>query len=58
MVAGWTDPQVKEALGASFTTTQHAVFIRNPLLRVLARCGARAFDGDSARPAPRVKGAS
>ncbi|MBJ7262560.1 MAG: GNAT family N-acetyltransferase [Burkholderiaceae bacterium] len=48
MVAGWTDPQVKAALGASFTYTRHAVFIRHPVLRLLGRWCAHWFDGDSA----------
>lgn len=52
MVAGWTDPQVKESLGASFTYTRHAVFIRNPVLRRLGRWAARWFDGDSAGRTP------
>lgn len=34
-IAGWTDPEVKAMLGASFTGTRHAVYIRNPLLRKL-----------------------
>jgi hypothetical protein len=37
-VAGWTDPQIKSYLGASFCHTYHAVHIKNPLLRfVLGR---------------------
>ncbi|HEY9683429.1 MAG TPA: GNAT family N-acetyltransferase [Oculatellaceae cyanobacterium] len=32
-VAGWTDHNVKASLGAQFTMTRHAVYIRNPLLR-------------------------
>ncbi|MDR2299770.1 MAG: GNAT family N-acetyltransferase [Comamonas sp.] len=47
-VAGWTDPEVKAQLGASFTMTQHAVFIRNPLLRALGRRFAGHFESDSA----------
>lgn len=40
-VAGWTDPQIKADLGASFTFTRHAVYVRNPLLRRVVRrwCG-------------------
>jgi len=45
-VAGWTDPEVKAQLGASFTFTQHAVFIRNPLLRALGRRFAGHFESD------------
>jgi hypothetical protein len=54
-VAGWTDPEVKAQLGASFTFTRHAVFVRNPLLRRLGRRMAHLFEGDAqalaARPA-------
>lgn len=49
MVAGWTDPQVKQALGASFTYTRHAVYIRHSVLRKLGRWCACWFDGDSAK---------
>lgn len=45
-VAGWTDPQVKKQLGARFTFTRHAVYIRNPLLRALGRRFASRFEGD------------
>lgn len=48
-VAGWTDPEIKAYLGAQFTFTQHAVYVRNPLLRrVLARL-SHLFEGDRAR---------
>ncbi|HEX7814885.1 GNAT family N-acetyltransferase [Dyella sp.] len=46
-VAGWTDPQVKSYLGASFTLTRHAIYLRNPLLRALARKLGRFFESDS-----------
>lgn len=46
-VAGWTDPEVKAQLGASFTMTQHAVFIRNPVLRAFGRRFSRLFENDS-----------
>lgn len=46
-VAGWTDPEVKAQLGARFTLTRHAVFIRNPLLRALGRRFAGHFESDS-----------
>lgn len=47
-IAGWTDPQIKAYLGARFALTQHAVYVRNPLLRaVLARL-ARWFERDHA----------
>ena len=45
-IAGWTDPDVKAQLGAQFTFTQHAVFIRNPLLRALGRQFAKHFESD------------
>ena len=47
-VAGWTDPQVKAELGARFTATRHAVYVRNPLLRRLARRVAHRFEADRA----------
>lgn len=46
-VAGWTDPEVKAQLGARFTLTRHAVFIRNPLLRALGRRCTAWFESDS-----------
>ena len=46
-VAGWTDPQVKAQLGASFTMTRHLVWVRNPLLRALLRRLAHHFESDS-----------
>ena len=45
-VAGWTDPDVKAALGARFTFTRHAVLPRNRLLRSLARRFASHFESD------------
>lgn len=45
-VAGWTDPEIKALLGASFTFTRHAVYVRNPLLRRLARKFAGRFESD------------
>jgi hypothetical protein len=45
-VAGWTDPEVKQQLGARFTFTRHAVWVRNPLLRALARRFAGHFESD------------
>lgn len=47
-VAGWTDPEVKAQLGASFTFTRHAVHVRNPLLRGLVRRLKGHFEGDRA----------
>ena len=45
-VAGWTDPEVKSFLGARMTFTQHAVYVRNPLLRWLLRRVGRHFESD------------
>ncbi|TCV94068.1 acetyltransferase (GNAT) family protein [Luteibacter rhizovicinus] len=45
-VAGWTDPEVKASLGASFHMTRHAVYIRNPLLRFVLRRLAKHFESD------------
>jgi predicted N-acyltransferase len=45
-VVGWTDAKVKAYLGAQFTFTQHAVYLRNPLFRlVLNRC-QKLFEPD------------
>jgi hypothetical protein len=46
-VAGWTDPEIKRHLGASFTFTRHAVYIRNILLRWALRPFRRLFESDS-----------
>jgi predicted N-acyltransferase len=45
-VAGWTDPEVKSFLGASFTFTRHAVYARNPVLRALLRKLGGHFESD------------
>ncbi|GKT25417.1 GNAT family N-acetyltransferase [Acidovorax sp. SUPP3334] len=45
-VAGWTDPEVKRSLGARFTFTRHAVYVRQPVLRALARRFAGRFESD------------
>ncbi len=45
-IAGWTDPEIKAALGAEFTWTQHAVFIRNPLIRCVLNAFSSHFEGD------------
>ncbi len=45
-VAGWTDPEIKSYLGARFTFTRHAVYIRNPLLRFVLRRMKRLFEND------------
>jgi hypothetical protein len=47
-VAGWTDPEIKAYLGAKFTFTQHAVYVRNPVLRrILAKLSGH-FEHDKA----------
>lgn len=45
-VAGWTDPEVKRSLGAKFTFTRHAVYVRQPVLRAIARRLAGRFESD------------
>ncbi len=45
-VAGWTDPQVKLELGARFTYTRHAVYVRNRLLRAILRLASTQFESD------------
>ncbi len=45
-IAGWTDPAVKAALGARFTPTRHAIYVRNPLLRPLLKRIAGRFEPD------------
>ena len=45
-IAGWTDPEIKAALGAQFTFTRHAVYIRNPLVRAVLRRLSRFFEND------------
>ena len=58
-IAGWTDPGVKALLGARFTATRHVVYVRNPLLRAVARrfpaASPRTANGSPSRtirPAP------
>jgi peptidoglycan biosynthesis/recognition FemAB-like protein len=46
-VAGWTDPEIKAYLGASFTLTRHAVYVRNGLLRAILRRFTAWFERDS-----------
>lgn len=46
-VAGWTDPEVKAQLGASFTLTRHLIWVKNPLLRVILRRLQHYFESDS-----------
>lgn len=45
-IAGWTDPEVKAALGAEFTWTTHAVYVRNPLLRFVLKKLQPLFESD------------
>ena len=47
-IAGWTDPEIKSYLGAKFTFTRHAVYVRNPLLRAILRRFSGAFESDRA----------
>ena len=46
-VVGWTDAAVKSYLGARFTLTRHAVYLRNPLLRGIFQCFQRYFESDA-----------
>lgn len=46
-VAGWTDPEIKRQLGASFTLTRHAVHVRNPVIRNLLKPFKRFFEADA-----------
>ena len=46
-VAGWTDPEIKRHLGASFTFTRHAVYVRNRFIRTALRPFKRFFEADS-----------
>lgn len=45
-VAGWTDPEIKSYLGAQFTFTQHAVYLRNPILRGVLGRFSKHFEHD------------
>lgn len=47
-VTGWTDPEIKAFLGAQFTMTKHAIFVRNPLLRCILKKLSRRFEHDRA----------
>ena len=46
-VAGWTDSRVKRQLGATVTSTWHAVWVRNGLLRPLLRRCVRFFQKEA-----------
>ena len=56
-VAGWTDPEIKRYLGARFTLTRHAVYVRNPLLRRILAPLKRFFETDQQWHASHVSGA-
>ncbi|HEX3582455.1 MAG TPA: GNAT family N-acetyltransferase [Thermoanaerobaculia bacterium] len=45
-VVGWTDAKVKAHLGASFTFTHHAVYLRSPLFRFVLNRFERFFEPD------------
>lgn len=45
-IAGWTDPEVKASLGAKFTFTKHAVYLKNPVLRWILQRFPRLFESD------------
>ena len=45
-VAGWTDPEIKRHLGARFTFTTHAVYVRNPIVRKILTLFKRSFESD------------
>jgi hypothetical protein len=45
-VAGWTDPEIKSRLGASFTYTFHAVYVKNRVLRFFLQRVKRFFESD------------
>lgn len=52
-VAGWTDPEVKAALGARFTFTRHLVWVRNPVLRRILYPLRHFFESDSRALSPK-----
>jgi len=56
-VAGWTDPEIKRQLGARFTLTRHAVYVRNPVLRGILAPFKRLFETDQRWHASHVPGA-
>jgi hypothetical protein len=45
-VAGWTDSEIKRQLGAHFSTTHHAVYLRNPLLRLAFHHLSHRFESE------------
>jgi predicted N-acyltransferase len=46
-ISGWTDPEVKAALGARFTFTRHLVRVKNPLLRAVLSPLRHFFEADA-----------
>lgn len=45
-IVGWTDPEIKSYLGAKFTYTYHAVYIKNRILRFVLRNFKSFFESD------------
>lgn len=45
-IAGWTDPEIKAYLGAEFTCTYHAAYVKNPLLRFILKKLKFLFESD------------
>lgn len=43
-IAGWTDPEIKAYLGATFTDTFHGVYVKNPVLRAVLKRFKGAFE--------------
>ena len=48
-IAGWSDPEVKAQLGATFTFTRHAVYTRHAVLRAAGRRFGGRLEGDRRR---------
>ncbi|WP_220171848.1 hypothetical protein, partial [Klebsiella pneumoniae] len=45
-IEGWMGPEIKASLGANFSFTRHAVYIRWAVLRTLIRRVYNSFEGD------------
>ncbi len=45
-IAGWTDPEIKTYLGAAFTSTNHAVYVKNPIQRFCLKRVSGFFEAD------------
>lgn len=45
-IIGWTDPEIKSYLGAKFTYTYHAVYIKNLVLRFVLKRFKSLFESD------------